>query len=194
MSLYLYDNALVEKLKSWTVKTDIHVYGPNETRRLYEVLADETNDSNIKLPMLVLSRDGGYTILNSNKRPLTYDGKTLSATLSKSMQLNAIPISISYQIDVYARFLEEADAFARDLVFNIINHSTLHVTVPYNGAEWVHQANIFLDNSVEDNSNITERLSIGEFSRMTLKVVVDDAYLWDSRERNNVQIEVSNET
>jgi len=32
MALYFYDTALLEKLRFWTKKTNLHVYGPDETR------------------------------------------------------------------------------------------------------------------------------------------------------------------
>lgn len=147
---------------------------------------DESNDRPIKLPLIGISRAGGYQILNQSKRPLSFDGLTLNANLEKSLQLNAIPISITYQIDVYTRYLKEADEISRNLVFNIINFPKLPVTFTYNNYEYTHNSNIRLNDTIEDNSSIPERLSLGQFSRLTLSILVDDAYLWDTRVRNNV--------
>ena len=122
MSVCIYDEALLAKLKSWTEKTQIQVLGIDETSRLFQVIADTTNDTPIKLPLIALSRQSGYEILNVNKKPLTYDGADLSTTYDKSLQLNAIPILINYQLDVYTRYLKEADSYMRELIFNIINH------------------------------------------------------------------------
>ena len=47
MALYFYDTALINKLRYWTDKTDLHIYGPDETRRLFEVIGDTTRDSKI---------------------------------------------------------------------------------------------------------------------------------------------------
>lgn len=188
MSVALYDKMLVEKLRKWTKKTQINVYGPSETRRLFEVIEDKTNDEPIKLPIICLTRPGGYTIENPNKKPMTYDGLTLFSDENSSLQLNAIPIIINYQLDVYTRFLEEADAYVRDIIFNIINHSTFEVNIPYNDTNIIHKANIRVSNEVEDNSNVPERLIPGQFTRLTLNVTLDDAYIWDSRVRSNVYI------
>jgi len=190
MSTKLYDDQLVEKLKEWSSKTSLHVYGPDDTRRLFEVIADGSNDEPIKLPIICLRRAGGYEILNMNKKPLTYDGMTLDATIEKSLQLNAIPINIPYQLDVYARYFEEADAYMRDIVFNIINHPTFEVDIPYNDAHIVHNTNIRLASNVENNSDIPERMIPGQFSRLTIDISIDDAYLWDARVRNNYLISV----
>ena len=188
MSGCIYDEALLAKLKSWAEKAQIQVLEIDETSRLVQVIADTTNDTPIKLPLIALSRQSGYEILNVNKKPLTYDGADLSTTYDKSLQLNAIPILINYQLDVYTRYLKEADSYMRELIFNIINHPTLKVTIPYNSADLVHNATIRLASTVEDNSNIPERLISGQFYRLSLKLNIDDAYLWDARVRTNVHI------
>lgn len=186
MSLYLYDEALTKKLKNWTNDA---IYSPIETRRLFEGIADMSNDAPIKLPIVCLSRRGGYSITNPNKKPLTYDGGVISRGSNYSVQLNAIPINIPYRIDVYARYLKEADAYMRDIVFNVINHSTLTVTIPYENENYEHRANIRIAGDVEDNSDIPERLISGQFYRMTLDINIDDAYLWDVKLRSTVSID-----
>ena len=60
-------------------------------------MADESGDKPIQLPILSISRIGVYDILNSNKKRFTYDGMMYDATIEKSVQLNAIPIQLSYQ-------------------------------------------------------------------------------------------------
>ncbi len=190
MATKLYDDKLVEKLQSWSSKTKIGIYGPNDTRQLFEVIADKTNDTPIQLPIICLRRTGGYEILNKNKRPIAYDGFTRDANIEKSLQLNAIPINIPYQIDVYTRYFEEADAYMRDLVFNIVNHPTLEVEIYDNNQSYIsHKANIRIVSNVEDNSDIPERKIAGQFTRLTLSLSLDDAYLWDPRVRNNYLIE-----
>lgn len=179
MSVRFYDEAFLNKLKAWCEDTPVTIYGPNDTSRIFESIADMTDDSPIKLPIICLSRSGGYTILNTHKQPLSFDGATLEANDKHSVQLNAIPININYQIDVYTRYLSEADEYIRNLVFNIINYPKLQVTIPYLDVNYVHTSNIRMTQEVEDNSNIPERLSVGQFTRFTLSVNIDDAYLWD---------------
>lgn len=186
MSVNLYDKAFIEKLRGWTRNTGINIVGPEETRRLFEVIADETNDKPIQLPLISLRRMGGYTITDQGlgKRPLSFDGATLDANYEQACQLNAIPISIPYQIDIYTRLYEEADEYTRNLVFNIINYPKLSVIVPYNGKNYIHDSSLSLSSDVEDNSDIPERLIAGQFTRMSLHIDVDNAYLWDVRYRD----------
>lgn len=192
MSVYLYDEALIRKLKNWTANTQINIYGPEQTGRMFEVIGDKTDDSPIKLPIIAVRRNPTVNILNTNKRPITYDGMKfpeLSSSEAKMMKLSVIPIDISYQIDVYCRYLKEADVLIRSLVFNIINHPTLEILIPYNNINLEHNANLVLSDSIEDNSDIPERFVPGQFTRMSLLVNIDDAYLWDARERDNLTLE-----
>jgi hypothetical protein len=167
------------------------VLSPNDTQTLYKIVSDESNDSPIELPMIVVRRNNGFNILSKGKQPLSFDGATLYATHEKARQLNAIPISIPYQIDVYTRYQNECDEYIRNLVFNIINFPKLDVTVPYRNENRVHHSNIRLQEHVADNSDIPERLVPGQFVRMTLDIFVDDAYLFDVRDREVYSLEIS---
>ena len=188
MAVRFYDEALVNKLKKWTQDTDVTLLGVNETRKRFEVLADKTNDSPIKLPLIALSRNGGYTILSKYKQPLSYDGNKFIQTPDKGVLVNGIPISISYQIDIYTRYLEEADEYARNIVFNIINYPKLNIEIPYEDIGLTHDANINLASDVEDNSDIPERLIPGQFTRLTIGIAIEDAYLFDVRIKKNMSI------
>lgn len=191
MSVKLYDDALLDKLKEWTKKLkNMHIYGPGQTIQLFEVTADETGDKPIQLPIISLTRPGGYTLINPNKNVRTYDGAMTDSDEEISYTLNSIPILINYQLDIYTRKLEEADVYARELIFNIINHPTLSVIIPYNGLEREHVATIRISPNIEDNSGVPEmHLKYGQFTRFTLNIDIDDAYLWSVRKRDNVYID-----
>ena len=193
MSAYLYDQALVEKFKKWTSSSKTQVYGPSETRRIFEVIADSTTDSEIKLPIITISRDMGYEIINSGttRRPLSYDGVTRSHdNVSKSAKIvNAIPISLVYQIDVYARLAEEADILMRNLVFNIVNYPAMTIDIP--DADMKSTARIaFASTTIDDNSNISERFIEGNLTVLSAKISIDDAYLWDVRQHRDAEIDI----
>jgi hypothetical protein len=189
MSVYLYDEAFVEKLKKWTSSTQVQVYTPDDTRRLFEVMADNSNDSPIKLPILCLRRKSGLNVINTGKRPLTFDGMMLEADNGKAYELDAIPIDISYQLDIYTRYFKEADEFLRNLTFNIINYPKLTVNISYNGITYEHNGFIRMSGEIEDNSNIPERLINGQFTRLTFNINIDDAYLWNIKVKDTLSID-----
>ena len=188
MSVTLYDNALLKKLQGWTRDTAITLTGVDESTRLFSSIIDQKNDKPIQLPLIALSRPGGYTLLRRYKHPRTHNGLRFIQTKDKGVQLNIIPIEIKYQLDIYARYLEEADEYARNIVFNIVNYPKLTIEIPYEGSKLVHDANIRLQSEVEDNSDIPERLVSGQFVRLTMGLNIDDAYLFDVRLKDNISI------
>ena len=188
MAVSLYDDALVKKLKSWTEKTQVTILPPNETKRLFEIISDENNDQPLKLPIIALVREGGYTLNQSTKQPGTYDGIRLQADGDNSVNLRKISISIPYRIDIYTIYFKEADEYARELVFNLINYPTVTVTIPYNGVEKEYNAIVNLHQEIEDNSGIPERLISGQFYRMSIRFDIDNGYLYDVRVKNSVQL------
>ena len=260
MATYIYDEALLQKIKGWTQSSNLHVYGVEETRNLFEVMADESNDSPIELPIISLRRNRGYTITEAGttRRPLSYEGFSItdkdfesyqdaqhfceqmdldeSVILPKSYWANdnrfqtyaqaeeyclahginvkeihtatrekyyiktddihpnytesirAIPISISYQLDVYTRYAKEADLLMRNLIFNIINYPGFTILIPT--ANLVHTARLVLNDTIEDNSNIPERFIEGNLTRLTANISVDNARLWDTRKLRNAEIKI----
>lgn len=188
MSIKLYDDALLKKLQNWAGDLPLMITGVDESTRLFSAILDQKNDEPIKLPLISLSRPGGFTIDEKYKQPKTYVGSTVAYSEQKSAKLNAIKISIPYQIDIYSRFQEEADEYIRNIVFNIINYPLVKVNIPYYDLGVTHESNIRLSSDVEDNSSIPERLISGQFKRYTLTIVIDDAYLFDIKLKDNVRV------
>ena len=188
MAVALYDNALLAKLQKWTAGTHVTLTGVNETRRLFEVVSDQNNDRPIQLPLIALSRNAGYTIQSKYKQPRSYSGAKMILNDQRGAKLNAIPIGVSYQIDIYTRYFEEADEYTRNIVFNIINYPKLTIEIPYESSKLTHDGNIRLTTDVEDNSDIPERLIPGQFTRLTIGIDIDDAYLFDVRIKSNLKL------
>ena len=198
MSAVLYDEAFLNKLKGWTNDTELNVFGVDDTKKLFQVIATKQDDKPIKLPILALTRMGGYKLLNFNRKPLTFDGLKIGLDKESGTTLNAVPINIEYQLDIYTRYYDEADEYVRNLIFNIINYPVLEVDLPYMDFHYKHCGVIRLSSDVEDNSNIPQRIVTGQFTRLTLYITIDDAYLWDIKKRytktiNNIYVKTNDE-
>ena len=188
MSIKLYDDALLQKLRNWTLDTVVTLTGVDESTKLFTTLADMNDDKPIQLPLIALSRPGGFIIEEKYKQPKSYNGTRVSYNEQRSAKLNAIKISIPYRIDIYARFQEEADEYIRNIVFNIINYPLVKIEIPYYDFGLIHDSNIRIASDVDDNSDVPERLISGQFKRYTLDIVIDDAYLFDVRVKDNLRI------
>ena len=192
MAIRLYDDAMVKKINSWLPKNDgrkIQVLKPDETKKLFTIEADEQNDKPLKLPLIALSRDTSIELKQPTMTPMSFDGLMLDSDTKRTLQLNGIPIYLTYQLDIYTRYFSEADEYVRNFVFNIINYPRISISIPYNNASVEHDSNIMLESQISDNSDIPERLIPGQFTRMSLRIYIDDAYLFSVPFMNNWSIE-----
>lgn len=99
---------------------------------------------------------------------------------SKLAVLNAIPIRLTYYIDVYTRYQKENDLYMRNLIFNFVNYPTFQIRFNYNSIPIEHNGNMILGETVTtDSPNI--KLFSDQICKQTLTITIDDAYLWDTR-------------
>lgn len=202
MAIRFYDEALANKIKSWVPEnSNLMILKPEEVTRLFQKIADNNNDKPIRLPLVALSREPSIEILSTNKKPLTFDGFTRELSddngtytgdivvqrfdeknhiipYKKAEVINAIPIKINYQLDIFTYGFAEGDEYLRNFIFQLINKPKLKITVPYNNSNIEFNCNVRILSTVEDNSDIQQRLFSGQFTRWTIKLEIDDAYLW----------------
>lgn len=193
MSVNLYDQAVTDKINSWLPKArnkSIKVLSPDETARLFSIEADEKNDEPLSLPLVSISRDNTIEILQKTMTPMSFDGLMLDATTKKTLQLDGIPININYQLDIYARFADEALYLVREFMFKLINNPQIVIELPYNNQHFKHISSLVMEEQIEDTSAISERLFPGQFSRWTLRFRVDGAYMFNLPYVDNVHMEL----
>jgi hypothetical protein len=127
--------------------------------------ADQKDDEPLTLPLIAISRDPNLNISVSTKRNLTFDGKKLDGSSLQSIQLDAIPIDLNYQIDIYTQKYDEGDEYLRNFIFNFVNYPQMKVLLPYNGSNIEHVCYIRLSNTATDNSDVSEKLFADQFTR-----------------------------
>ena len=184
MSFTLYDRAITEKIKKWILDPDMTVLGPDETRRVFEWKADTTEDRPIQLPLITIHRERDAELRLASKRAMSHAGKVFLSKDGVSDHLNAVPVNLGYTLNIYTRYLEEADEYVRNFVFNIINYPDIEIEIPYNNSEKRYISYITLQPTISDNSDVPERLVAGQFSRMTMSLSLNDAYLFSYNHKN----------
>ena len=189
MGIKLYDDAIIKKIQKWIPEEQkLKILKPDQANRLFNLKADENNDEPLTLPMIAVSRDPSVGIDIPGRRNLSCDGVKLDGSKDCTIQLDAIPINISYQIDVYTQKYYEGDDYIRSLIFNIINHPRMKVLIPYNNINIKHVCYLWLQSQVTDNSDIAEKLFADEFTRWTIRVDVHDAFIFGAPVVNNAKI------
>ena len=188
MAIRYYDDALVVKLKKWIPdNSTLRILKPEETTRLFETKADDQDDSPFKLPFIALSRNNDIELLLNIKAPMSYDGLKILKTPDgmSTAQFNVIPIKVEYQLDIYTKTYEEGDEYVRSFLFKLINNPVIKIVIPYNNTNIEHIANIRVLNNVSDTSNISERIFSGQFTRWTIQIELQDAFLFNIPYRTN---------
>lgn len=197
VGIYAYDLAIVNDLrvrfnlnKDGTPKTNNNVY-ITPVDNVFNIIGDISED-NIKFPLISLSRTG-WSLQDFKPELMIKAGSFVGAKEGtdkklKQIRLQAIPITINYQIDIWTRTRIDNDALTRDFIWYYTLHPQLLVDIPH-GLDVKHVFNIFFENDVEDNSDIVEHNNRGQFFRQTLGMYVDDAYLWRSSVKNVTTID-----
>lgn len=188
MGLRYYDEAVYNLIKSWVLDPNMRVLRPSETQALFAINADMNEDRPMTLPLIAISRSNEIEILQAKKNLLSFRGKTLLANDEKSVQLNAVPIRLGYQIDIYSKFFDEADEYVREFTLALINNPVITITVPYQGLNIPLQANISVVPTISDNSDISERLFRDQFTRFTIQFNINDAYLYSVGVNRNIRV------
>jgi len=200
MAIRYYDDAIIKKLLRWVPENQgLRVLKPDETKRLFEIIADDTNDKPIRLPFIALSRNTDIELLSNIKQNKSFDGLWLNNNKldlnnrvieesSSTTIFNVIPILPQYQLDIYTKTYEEADELLRNILFKLINNPAIYISIPYNGQNITHIANIRVLSGLADNSGINERIFSGQFTRWTIQLEIHDAFLFSIPYRNNWRI------
>lgn len=203
MACRYYDDLIVAKLKKWLPdNSTLRVLKPDESKRLFELTANDNADEQFKLPLIAVSRNNDIELLSTVKSPKSFDGLTLISDQDKKSlrnmenlkgddfeaalkripvgvyQFNVIPIKLEYQLDIYTKTYEEGDEYVRSFLFKLINNPTIKIVIPYNDAQIEHIANIRVLSTVSDTSAISERIFSGQFTRWTIQLELQDAFLF----------------
>ena len=189
LAIRYYDQALVNKIKGWVKDQNLVILSPQESTRLFQMQSDLNNDKPLTLPLIAISRDPNIEIISTTRKSLTYDGGHLDGNEDISKLLNAVPIKLSYQLDIYTRYFAEADEYARNFLFNLINFPRITIEIPYNNSNILHDSTVLVEQRITDNSDIKERLIPGQFSRLTLGLTIDDAYMFSIPFLDNWKLE-----
>ena len=186
MACRYYDDLITARLKKWVgPNSNIRVLKPDESRRLFELTADDNKDQEFKLPLIAVSRDTSIELLSTVKQEKSFMGLQIYQDKEKTVQMNVIPIKLQYQIDIYTKTYDDGDEYLREFLFKLINNPAVVIELPYNDSYVRHKANIRILNTVSDTSSISERIFSGQFTRWTIQLELQDAFLFSIPYRKN---------
>ena len=191
MALSYYDEAITQKIKGWLADTSkLRVLAPDESSRLIQVLADDSNDQPLKLPLIAISRNKDIEIESAIKQNRSFDGLIIGQDEenTQTVHLNVIPVKTTYQLDIYTKKQIEADEYVRQYLFKLINNPQIIIEIPYNGYLVRHTANLRVLNTVSDTSDISTHIFPGQFYKWTIQLELQDGFLFSIPQKQGWKI------
>jgi hypothetical protein len=188
MAISYYDDAVTAKIKGWLADNSVlRVLNPDETKRVIELQAEDSEDKPLQLPLLTISRNKELEITNTIKQSKSFDGLVIQKDTANaaSVHMNVIPVKTLYQLDIYTKRQLDADEYVRQFLFKLINNPQIIVEIPYNNYVIKHTANLRVLNSVSDTSDIPTRIFQGQFYRWTIQLELQDGFLFSIPYKKN---------
>lgn len=199
VGVYAYDLAIIKDLrarfnytKDGKKKTN-NIIQITNSENVFNIIGDIEND-NIQFPIISLIRTGWQftgaepEFLNNSGGLVGYlEGE--KGERIKQVRLQAFPIQINYQLDIWTQNRYDNDVIAREFCWFYKQNPQLRVFIPH-GLNITEPFNLFIENEIVDNSDIAEHNSRGRYYRQTIGLYVDDAYLWKSSVTNVPGIDV----
>lgn len=191
MAINYYDEAVTQKIKGWLADSSkLRVLSPDETTRLIELAAEDSNDKPLQLPLIAISRNKDIEIESAIKQSKSFDGLIIEQDYlgEATTHFNVIPIKTTYQIDIYTKKRIEADEYVRQYLFKLINNPQIIIEIPYNNRVVRHTANLRVLNTVSDTSDISTHLFPGQFYKWTIQLELHDGFLFSIPQKNSWKI------
>jgi hypothetical protein len=174
MSVYLYDNAVIDYLTS--------VWDNNKINILPTELAFENNArlrDRVNLPLITVNRLSPISIEEDiTNWARSRIGVVVPTEDNKvDYMIRTIGILISYNIDTWTRTRKENDDIVRELIWLLLVKPTLKIKSPYGiNKDW--SFSLMLEPDIEDNSDIIAFSELGEYYRQTLTIYTSGAMLF----------------
>jgi hypothetical protein len=191
MAISYYDEAITQKIKGWLADSSkLRVLSPDESTRLIQLNAEDSEDQPLKLPLIAISRNKDIEIESAIKQNKSFDGLIIgrNATGAATVHLNVIPVKTTYQIDIYTKKRIEADEYVRQYLFKLINNPQIIIEIPYNNYIVKHTANLRVLNTVSDTSDIPTHIFPGQFYKWTIQLELQDGFLFSIPQKQNWRI------
>lgn len=188
MAISYYDEAITQKIKGWLAdSSQLRVLSPDESTRLIELHAEDSNDQPLQLPLIAISRNKDIEIESAIKQNKSFDGLIIgrNASNATTVHLNVIPIKTTYQLDIYTKKRIEADEYVRQYLFKLINNPQIIIEIPYNNHIVRHTANLRVLNTVSDTSDIPTHVFPGQFYKWTIQLELQDGFLFSIPHKKN---------
>jgi len=188
MSIYLYEESLINELRKITKDTRVNIVSPELTSSF---LAQVGKDKNI-YPAVLLTRNSAEIVKELTSLPTVLKGDTATVKDNLVQKAKFITVRVEWSLNVYAVDRFTCDEIIRELLFYFYTYPKFYVQIPY-GLDIRQEFDVLLNPDITDNTDLNGFDDKGELFRETLTIWSDNVHLFSrgSQYIVNVESEVS---
>ena len=182
MSLLFYDKAIFKKIHS--LYDECYFAAPEEAFKANA----KAHEGKVMLPFIGIWRMPDFTI-NREMYNDSYVRRGPKANALRKVgpvgvefpdtkvDMHGLPVTLTYQIDVYATKREVCDGLAAEIVIEMFEHPELKVKIESLG-EFFMQFQIDVEDSISDNTSISDFEESNRFYRLSITILLNEAVIY----------------
>lgn len=167
MSFKLYDEALKEKITS---VFDNFIMAPPE-----QAFTRSNEEGKVKLPLISAYRMSNPINFEDYNHYETMYGRQTLATKEGFLYTQGVPVTITYQVDIWAQLREYADGLYRELVYYFMQNPDLSIKLPNTEQEYKFFFKLTDVETATDYESFSDKNVI---HRYTLTYEIDEARMF----------------
>jgi hypothetical protein len=193
-----YDESVRMKIAKWTGK-DVRIV--QDVHAFYQSIADmgeSGQKDDVKFPLIAIYRGIPMTLPRTASTWMSVQGYATHMKDGKIGALRGIPVRLLYSIVILATKQQEILNLLEELLFLLVKNPQIEVEIPMtempdpkNPEEKIrrtHIASIFIDESMQDESESVQHLLQGRVFAYEIFCNIPDAHLFDSPEKKAVKL------
>jgi hypothetical protein len=173
MSLLDYDRSLFERVRS--IYDEVIFASPDEA---FKINASQ-HGGQVLMPFVSVWRMPEFAINRAqyNDVRVRY-GESLRLADSNIRKARGVPVTLTYQIDVYSNKRITCDGIASELLLNFLESPFVNVRFNFFGVTFEQQFEMVTSDNVSDNTNISDFEDTGRIYRLTIEVLLSEAIIY----------------
>lgn len=178
MSLFDFDKALFQKIRC--VYDEVIFGSPDEAFKINASM----HGGRVVMPFVSVWRLSNFDISRPTYNdPRVRDGAHIrfgSGVEAPVRHARALPVTLYYQIDVYSNKRTTCDGIAAELALFMMEYPWVDVRTPVDGITkgLLQQHAVTLNDSISDNTSISDFEDTGRIYRLTLDATIPEALIY----------------
>lgn len=177
-SLLQYDKGVFQKMKA--LYDEVYFAAPEEVMKVNA----KAHKGKVMMPFIAVWRMPDFTV-NREMYNDSYvrrgptrmtKGKDIEYP-NKKVQMHGIPVSLQYQVDVYATRRDVCDGLMAEIILEMYENPWVNVKQSDMG-DFIQQFNLDIDDSITDNTSISEFEDTNRFYRLTATLNMQEAVIY----------------